>query len=181
MDIRLVHDDDVTLVELQGALDVRGARDLERSLAELLRTTGVRLALDCSQIDVTTGAGLRGLVALSQRLLLVDGALVLYALDTQLLRVFDVAELAERFTIVPTAVEAVLRLRTRGAPVTLVPPGRAVIRRLATRVLAALEGSDAPPPAARTLHHLRRPAPSGPALSARVLALLSLRPEGGAS
>ncbi len=61
---------------------------------------------------------------------------------------------------------------------TLVPPGRAVVRRLATRVLAALEGSDAPPPAARTLHHLRRPEPSGPA-SVGARARAAVAPSGG--
>jgi anti-anti-sigma factor len=173
MQITLRDDDGVTLVELQGTLDARGARDVEAGVAALLRTAGVRLALDCAQIDATTGAGLRALVSLSKRVLLVDGAVILYALDTNLLHVLDVAGLAEHFAIVPTAVDAIARLRAHGQRTPL-PPAAAATRRLAARVLAALEGTDAPPVAARTLRYLRRPEPaSTSALADRLVTLLS--------
>jgi anti-sigma B factor antagonist len=169
MDIHSREHGPVVILEPWGALDARGARDLERGVTGLIGKTDARIGIDCSRIDRITGPGLRAIVALSKRLAHVRGRLVLFALDPQLASVFDVAGPTLQLQIVTTQQEALAALSL--SDVTSSPSDATAL--LARRVMRALHRSAH----VEALANVRAPAPDADrpieALAKRVVAALA--------
>jgi anti-anti-sigma factor len=106
MDITEVKRGDVTLLGIKGRLDASTANTLEEKLLASMDAGERRLALDCSQLDYISSAGLRVLLVAVKRLSSSNGKIVLYALKDQIKEVFDITGFSPLFPSLTTQEEA---------------------------------------------------------------------------
>jgi len=125
MEIKSSSQDAVAIVEPSGVIDTRASIAFEQSIVDLLEAGKRQFAVDFTRVEVITSAGIRVLVMLAQRLSGIDGALVLFALRGDVLKVFDIAGLMSQFRIAATREEALQQLAadpgagsSRGSKVT---------------------------------------------------------------
>lgn len=185
MNVRVDRDEDIVVGELSGPLDARGAREIEVALAEIVAPGGLRVILDCARVTLVTGAGIHGLMLLATRLGHQHSALALCVVPDAVLKVLDVSGFANRFTIVPTALDAIAQIPPYDAHAADAAPGsdRQPLDRLSARVRAALrlDATDADPDADVDADAATATAESGvltpgvrSALASRVVRALSL-------
>src|SRR5262245_22457972 len=96
----------VILLGIKGRLDASTANQLEEKLLASIDAGERRLALDCSQLDYISSAGLRVLLLAVKRLSRSNGKMVLYALKDQIKEVFDIAAFSPLFPSFTTQEEA---------------------------------------------------------------------------
>jgi anti-sigma B factor antagonist len=106
MDITAEKLGDVTLLGIKGRLDASTANKLEEKLLASIDEGERRLALDCSQLDYISSAGLRVLLLAVKRVKGVNGKIVLCALKDQIKEVFDIAGFSSLFPSFATQEEA---------------------------------------------------------------------------
>ena len=106
MDLTTEKRGDVMLLGIKGRLDASTANKLEEKLLASIDKGERRLALDCSQLDYISSAGLRVLLLTVKRLSSGNGKLVLYALKDQVKEVFDIAGFSPLFPSFTTQEEA---------------------------------------------------------------------------
>jgi anti-sigma B factor antagonist len=106
MDITEDKRGDVMLLGLKGRLDASTANRLEEKLLASIDGGERRLALNCSQLDYISSAGLRVLLLAMKRLRNVNGTIVLYALKDQVKEVFDIAGFSSLFPSFTTQEDA---------------------------------------------------------------------------
>src|SRR5262245_38126842 len=97
---------DVLLLGIEGRLDASTANKLEEKLLASIDAGERRLALDCSQLDYISSAGLRVLRLAVKRVNRSNGKIVLYALKDQIKEVFDIAGFSPLFPFFTTQEEA---------------------------------------------------------------------------
>ena len=83
----------INLVEIEGEIDAYTARELDRTLDDLLAQGHSRLVLDASQVSFISSAGLRSITFAQQRAQRQGGEVRLFGLDAQVRRVFEMAGL----------------------------------------------------------------------------------------
>ena len=88
-------DSGVVLLEIEGAIDAYTARELDRTLNELLAQGCSRLVLDASQMDFISSAGLRVIVFAQREAGQRDGQVRVCGLSDHVRRVFEMAGLDE--------------------------------------------------------------------------------------
>jgi anti-anti-sigma factor len=161
MPFQVAREGPVAIIEPSGRIDTRASLEFER-LATGLFGEGVRaVVVDFAQVDQVSGAGLRVLLMMAQRLERSGGGLALCALSDRVRGVLDIAGLLPKFRIVAARQQAVAELARPGAAPSAAPRPTSRLTMLTSQVLAG----DGPEPA--------RPA-GGPssALSSRVLGAL---------
>ena len=110
MDITEEKRGDVMLLGIKGRLDASTANELEEKLLASINGGERRLALDCSQLDYISSAGLRVLLLAAKRLGSSNGKIVLFALKDQIKGVFDIAGFSSLFPSFTTQEEALKSL-----------------------------------------------------------------------
>jgi anti-anti-sigma factor len=135
MDLSRSEHGPVVVVEPAGAIAKRGAGEFESAMLELLDGGHDLLAVDFSKVELIASEGIRVLMLLSQRLEACGGGLVLCALGRDVLGVFDVTGLTERFQIVETQAEAIARLSSNRDSASA--PTRSTVTRLVGRLLGS--------------------------------------------
>jgi len=110
MDITEEKREDVMLLGIKGRLDASTANELEEKLLASINGGERRLALDCSQLDYISSAGLRVLLLAAKRLGSSNGKIVLFALKDQIKGVFDIAGFSSLFPSFTTQEEALKSL-----------------------------------------------------------------------
>ena len=88
-------DNEVVVLEIEGAIDAHTARELDRALKELLAQGHSRLVLDVSQVIFISSAGLRVIVYADREASGRGGQVRIGGLDLQVRRVFEMAALDE--------------------------------------------------------------------------------------
>ena len=84
----------IDIVQPQGRLDATTVAGLEQHLNGLIETGSRRLALDLSQLEYVSSAGLRVFLAAAKRLQKANGKLILAAPTQQVRQLFEIAGLA---------------------------------------------------------------------------------------
>jgi anti-anti-sigma factor len=100
----------VVAIEPAGALDTRGSVHLERALLEHLGKGSQQFIVDFARVDLVSGASIRVLMMLAQRVQASEGGLVLCSLNQDVLRVFEVSGLMSQFSTVSSLDEALAQL-----------------------------------------------------------------------
>jgi anti-sigma B factor antagonist len=162
MSCRVTHHGPVVVLAPSGHLDGRAALRFERDAIEVLDGGARFVIVDCSEVSLLAGAGLRVLLFLSRSLDARNGRLALCGVGRPLRNVLHVAELSRQFVIVPSVDEAMAQM-----PVSTDES----MAKLASRVHRVLESRTG-----RKTHVT--PAPWSPeihALAARVSTLLTIR------
>lgn len=150
MEVQSSSQDAVAIIEPSGVIDTRASITFEQSIVDLLEAGRRQFAVDFTRVDVITSAGIRVLVMLAQRLSGIDGALVLFALQGDVLKVFDIAGLMSQFRIVTTREEALQQLAGHPSATSAGPSPSSKVARLIMRLLAGEADADSLPCAART-------------------------------
>ena len=88
-------ENEVVLIEVDGELDAYTARQLDRTLNDLLAQGRSRLVLDASQVGFISSAGLRSITFAHQEALRQGGEVRVFGLNAQVCRVFEMAGLDE--------------------------------------------------------------------------------------
>ena len=90
-----VADDEIAIVEIEGAVDAYTARELDTALKDLLAQGHHRLVLDASQMGFISSAGLRVIVSAEREARLHGGRVQVCGLNAQAQRTFEIAGLDE--------------------------------------------------------------------------------------
>jgi anti-anti-sigma factor len=90
-----VMENDVVLIEIEGAVDAHTARRLDRTLNEILAQGHSRLVLDASQMDFISSAGLRAILFAHREAREHGGQVRVCGLTAHARRIFEMASLDE--------------------------------------------------------------------------------------
>lgn len=101
MDFANEHVGDVLVVKIAGRLDSSTAQGAEDNFAQLLGKHSPHLALDMSQLDYISSAGLRVLLVVAKKLQQAKGKMVLFGLVPNVREVFSISGFDKIFTIEP--------------------------------------------------------------------------------
>jgi anti-anti-sigma factor len=99
-------EDQVVFVEITGEVDAHTARELERTLNDLLAQGHSRLVLDASQMGFISSAGLRAIMFAHREVCQRGGQVRICGLSAQTRRIFEMAALDECLEIYDTRQEA---------------------------------------------------------------------------
>jgi anti-anti-sigma factor len=138
-----------TVVEPLGSIDNRGAVEFEQKLVELATKDPkepAQIVIDFSGTEVLSGAGLRVLVTISNRIAHLRGAMCLCGMSEHLQNVVEVAGLANHFRTADKVDAAVADLAALKASAKTPEQQARVVTALTDRVILLLEyeSSDAP-------------------------------------
>ena len=99
-------ENEIVIVEVEGAIDAHTARTLEKTLNDLLARGHNRLVLDGSQMGFISSAGLRAIMFAQRELDQRGGQVRVCGLNAPVRRVFEMAGLDECLQISDTRLEA---------------------------------------------------------------------------
>ena len=102
---------DVVMVKLAGRLDSSAAQAAEDGFAQLQGGPTPRLAIDLSQLEYFSSAGLRVLLVVAKKLQQGNGKLVLFGLGPQVREVFSISGFDKIFAIQADAAAALAAVR----------------------------------------------------------------------
>jgi anti-anti-sigma factor len=103
--------DDVTIVKLAGRLDSSTAQPAEESFGRLLGSGTPHLAIDLSQLEYISSAGLRVLLIVAKKVQQGKGRVVLFGLVPNVREVFSISGFDKIFAIQADAAAAVAAAR----------------------------------------------------------------------
>lgn len=98
---------DVVVARLAGRLDSGAAQSTEESFARVLAAGANRLAVDLSDLEYISSAGLRVLLVVAKKLGQTNGKIVLFGLGPRVQEVFAISGFDRIFTIQADAAAAV--------------------------------------------------------------------------
>ena len=99
MEFARQHADDVTIVSLTGRLDSSSSPTAEESFASVLGDGAARLAIDLSQLEYISSAGLRVLLVVAKKIQQAAGKVVLFGLLPTVREVFAISGFDRIFAI----------------------------------------------------------------------------------
>ncbi len=102
---------DVLIVKLTGRLDSGTAPPAEESFARVLASGTPRLAIDMSQLEYISSAGLRVLLVVSKKVQQAQGKMVLFGLVPNVREVFSISGFDRIFSIQADQAAAVAAMR----------------------------------------------------------------------
>jgi stage II sporulation protein AA (anti-sigma F factor antagonist) len=88
-------ENEVVLIEVEGEIDAHTARQLDKTLNDLLAQGHSRLVLDASQMGFISSAGLRAIMFAHREAYSRGGQLRVCGLSAQARRIFEMARLDE--------------------------------------------------------------------------------------
>jgi anti-anti-sigma factor len=102
---------DVVIVKLTGRLDSSTAQSAEESFTGVLASGPPHLAIDMSNLEYISSAGLRVLLVVAKKLQQSNGRVVLFGLVRNVREVFSISGFDRIFTIEPDLAAAVAAAR----------------------------------------------------------------------
>jgi len=102
---------DVVIVKLSGRLDSGTAQPAEENFAQVLGDGALRLAIDMSNLEYISSAGLRVLLVVAKKVQQAQGRVVLYGLVRNVREVFAISGFDKIFAIQPDIAAAVAAVR----------------------------------------------------------------------
>lgn len=111
MEIIEVCRDSALVLEFKGRLDVSTSNMAQEKLETLIQKGDTRLALDLSQLEYISSAGLRVLLTILKKSKSCNGKIVLFGVKDYINRIFDIAGFNTLFAMYPTADDALSAFR----------------------------------------------------------------------
>ena len=102
---------EVAIVKLAGRLDSSAAQPAEENFTRVLGNGAPHLAIDMSQLEYISSAGLRVLLVVAKKVQQAKGKMVLFGLVPHVREVFSVSGFDKIFAIQPDAAAAVASVR----------------------------------------------------------------------
>ena len=142
MDFSKSEEGPVVVVKPTGTIAKRAAGEFERAMLGVLDDGHRLVVVDFSSVELITSEGIRVLMLLSQRLDRSGGGLVLCTLGPDVLGVFDVTGLKDRFQIVDSPTEAIAQLSSKAGAARAAAGSR--LTRLVVRLLGRSPSPEQP-------------------------------------
>ena len=101
---------DVLVIGIAGRLDANTSTELQEHILTKIDVGGTNLAIDFSQVDYISSAGLRVLLMAAKKINASAGKMGLFALKDQIKEVFDIAGFTAIFQIFQSRDEALAGL-----------------------------------------------------------------------
>lgn len=105
MEISTRTSDDTSIVAIAGSLDSTTAPEAQKALDAVL-ASAKKVALDFSQLDYISSAGLRVLLGAAKKLRGSGGTLRMFGLNQSVREVFEISGFSSILSIYPTEAEA---------------------------------------------------------------------------
>jgi len=102
---------DVVIVKLSGRLDSSTAQGAEEDFARVLAGGALHLAIDMSNLEYISSAGLRVLLVVARKVQQADGRVVLFGVVRNVREVFSISGFDRIFAIQPDLASAVAAAR----------------------------------------------------------------------
>ena len=102
---------DVVIVKLSGRLDSSTAQAAEENFAEVLASGVLHLAIDMSNLEYISSAGLRVLLVVARKVQQANGRVVLFGVVRNVREVFSISGFDRIFAIQPDLAAAVAAVR----------------------------------------------------------------------
>jgi anti-anti-sigma factor len=102
---------DVTVAKLAGRLDSGSAAAAEENLTKLLGSGAPRLAIDMSNLDYISSAGLRVLLVIARKVQQAQGNLAVFGLRPSVREVFTISGFDSIFVVRDNAAAAIAAVR----------------------------------------------------------------------
>jgi anti-anti-sigma factor len=102
---------DVTVAKLAGRLDSGSAAAAEENLTKLLGSGAPRLAIDMSNLDYISSAGLRVLLVIARKVQQAQGNLAIFGLRPSVREVFTISGFDSIFVVRDNAAAAIAAVR----------------------------------------------------------------------
>jgi len=102
---------DVVIVKLSGRLDSSTAQGAEENFAEVLASGVLHLAIDMSNLEYISSAGLRVLLVVAKKVQQANGRVVLFGVVRNVREVFSISGFDKIFSIQVDSASAVAALR----------------------------------------------------------------------
>ena len=99
------------VVQPSGRIDSTAAQELQEKLTELMEGGQRFLAVDFSQTERISGAAMRVLLSVTKKLQGGGGTLVLFEMNQEVSKAFELAEFSGRFSVAGGRSEALVRLK----------------------------------------------------------------------
>lgn len=110
MEMTTTHVEDMSVIAVKGKLDTSMSGQLQATLLAIIDQGTSRVAVDCTQLDYISSAGLRIVVLLAaKQLRATHRTLVLYAMTDQVKAAFDMAGFSTILPIVPSQADALVQ------------------------------------------------------------------------
>ena len=97
---------DVTIVYLEGRLDVHYSAEVEEEINKLISEGHTKLLIDLHSVEYLSSSGLRIFIAISRKLKEIYGVLKLMRLSETTRKIFKIVELIDMFDIYDTEEDA---------------------------------------------------------------------------
>ena len=108
MNLRVVIEDQCTLISVEGDLDASSSILLDQAIAQAVEASARNLLIDCSQLNYISSAGLGVFMSYLKEFEHNQIQLVLFAINDKVRGVFQILGLDELITIAETKAEAKL-------------------------------------------------------------------------
>lgn len=103
--------DNILVISLVGRLDANTSTQFQEKIISDIDTGETNLAIDFSQLDYISSAGLRILLMAAKKITTLHGQMVLFDLQNQIREVFDIAGFSTIFKIYQTEDEALSHIK----------------------------------------------------------------------
>ena len=107
MDIIEVKSNDVSIISLNGRLNVTTTAELEKAFNKLFEENATKIIVDCRELEYISSAGLRVLLAAAKQFKKISGNIALSGLTQSVKQVFEISGFTTIFPIYATRDEAV--------------------------------------------------------------------------
>lgn len=100
----------ITILQIIGRMETETSSIVEAKMQQVMDRGILRLAIDCSGLDYVNSVGLRVLLKAAKKINPSGGAIVLYAMKSNVFEIFDIAGMSAIFPIVDSRDHALERL-----------------------------------------------------------------------
>lgn len=107
MEITEEKNNDVSIIALNGRLNVTTTADLEKVFNKLFEEKSTKILVDCRDLEYISSAGLRVLLAAAKQFKKISGEIALSGLSQNVKQVFEISGFTTIFPIYTTRDEAI--------------------------------------------------------------------------
>ena len=107
MDIIEEKSNDVSIISLNGRLNVTTTAELEKAFNKLFEENATKIIVDCRELEYISSAGLRVLLTAAKQFKKISGEIALATLNQNVKQVFEISGFTSIFTIYTTRDEAI--------------------------------------------------------------------------
>lgn len=98
MEIKIDHNEGITLVKLTGRLDTATSTEFEKAIAPIIQGTMQHVVIDCKDFDYISSSGLRLFLVMQKAAMAKGGKLFIREMNAGIKSVFDMTGFTNLFT-----------------------------------------------------------------------------------